>query len=218
MKLSKGQLEALWTSAGGTPGSAHLAAAIALAESGGDSNATNHNTDGSTDRGLWQINTVHGSQSTYSIPGNVRAAISISSNGHDWSPWTTYKTGAYQQFMSGATGATSLPAGMHNTGILELVPGFGGPSAKAFEKDLKSAIPGAGTLLEGANSLNPFSSLTTFFGDLQKVFEPAFWIRVGKVLLGVFLLLTGLLGMANVPGPVEVAGKAKGVAIAAGAL
>lgn len=210
MKLSKGQLEALWTSAGGTPGAAHLAAAVALAESGGESSATNHNTDGSTDRGLWQINSIHGSQSTYSIPGNVRSAISISSNGHDWGPWTTYKSGAYQQFMGGGTA--------HNAGILELIPGFGGPSAKSLEKDLKQGVPGAGPLLEGADKLNPFSSLNTFVGDLQKIFEPAFWIKVGKVLFGVFLLLTGLLGMANAPGAIEVAGKGKDVALAAGIL
>jgi hypothetical protein len=28
--------------------------------------------------------------------GNAKAAIIISNNGHDWAPWTTYVTGAYE--------------------------------------------------------------------------------------------------------------------------
>lgn len=93
-------LEALWVKEGGNPSAQHMAAAIALAESSGNPNSENHNTDGSIDRGLWQINSVHGAQSTFNIPANTKAAISISSNGRDWSPWATYKNGAYRQFMA----------------------------------------------------------------------------------------------------------------------
>lgn len=98
-RLSYGQLEDLWVSAGGNPASKAIAAAIAMAESGGVINASNHNSNGSTDRGLWQINSVHGSQSTFDEMGNARAAVAISSNGSNWTPWVTYNTGAYKRFL-----------------------------------------------------------------------------------------------------------------------
>ena len=94
--LSCHGLEALWESAGGSSGTAFTAAEIAMAESSGRQYASLDNTNGTTDRGYWQINSVHGSLSTYDPAGNARAAVQISGNGTDWSPWVTYNTGAYQ--------------------------------------------------------------------------------------------------------------------------
>jgi hypothetical protein len=93
--LDCSQLEALWESAGGSPRAAFLAAEIAMAESSGRQYASLYNTNGTTDRGYWQINSVHGSLSTFDARGNARAAVLISSDGTDWTPWTTYQTGAY---------------------------------------------------------------------------------------------------------------------------
>lgn len=92
------QLEGIWVQAGGSPGSAPIAAAVAMAESGGNSTATGQDS-GSVDRGLWQINSVHGNQSTYDVMGNARAAVAISNGGTNWSPWTTYTSGAYKQYL-----------------------------------------------------------------------------------------------------------------------
>lgn len=89
------QLEALWESAGGAPGAAFMAAEIAEAESGGRQYATLADDGGTVDRGYWQINSSHGSLSTFSAYGNARAAVLISGDGTDWTPWTTYLTGAY---------------------------------------------------------------------------------------------------------------------------
>jgi hypothetical protein len=94
--LSCSGLEALWESAGGSRSAAFTAAEIAMAESSGRQYATNTNGGASTDRGYWQVNSVHGAQSTYDAYGNARAAIQISGNGTDFSPWVTYQTGAYQ--------------------------------------------------------------------------------------------------------------------------
>jgi hypothetical protein len=94
--LSCSGLESLWKSAGGSPGAAFTAAEVAMAESGGRRYATNTNGGASTDRGYWQINDIHGAQSTYDAYGNARAAVQISGDGADWSPWVTYQTGAYQ--------------------------------------------------------------------------------------------------------------------------
>jgi LysM repeat protein len=85
-------LEALWKAAGGAPGSAFIAAEIAMAESGGRQYAHSP----TNDFGYWQINGVHGAMATYNPIGNAKAAIAISSNGHNWRAWTTYVTGAYR--------------------------------------------------------------------------------------------------------------------------
>jgi LysM repeat protein len=89
--LSCGGLEALWERAGGSKAEAFIAAEIAEAESGGRQYALSP-TD---DRGYWQINAGHGALSTYDPYGNARAAIEISSDGTNWSAWTTYTSGAY---------------------------------------------------------------------------------------------------------------------------
>lgn len=111
-------LKSLWQQAGGSAIVADMAAAVAMAESGGDPNATNTNSDGSTDRGLWQINSVHGSQSTTDPLANAKAAVQISSNGSNWRPWcTTWSgpcTGSYLD--SSAPVMKYLPSGS-NTGI-----------------------------------------------------------------------------------------------------
>ena len=52
--------------------------------------------NGTVDRGYWQINSIHGVLSTYDAAGNARAAVQLSGDGTDWSPWVTYATAAYQ--------------------------------------------------------------------------------------------------------------------------
>jgi len=85
-------LESLWNYAGGNSSHAFMAAEIATAESGGNPNAYSP----TNDVGLWQINrTAWGSMATYDPYRNARSAISISRNGTNWSPWTTYTSGAY---------------------------------------------------------------------------------------------------------------------------
>jgi LysM repeat protein len=90
--LSCGGLEALWEDAGGSSGEAVMAASIAMAESGGNQYALSP-TD---DFGYWQINGSWGpTLATYNALGNAKAAVQISANGTNWSPWTTYTSGAY---------------------------------------------------------------------------------------------------------------------------
>ena len=79
------------------------AVAIAMAESGLQPNATHVNTDGSVDRGLWQINNAaHPDVSDSSAFDPVTAAqdmLNISNGGTNWNPWVTYQTGAYLQYL-----------------------------------------------------------------------------------------------------------------------
>jgi LysM repeat protein len=90
--LSCGGLEELWEQAGGSSGEAVTAASIAMAESSGQQFATG----GVGERGYWQINPNHGSLSTYDPLGNAKAAVIISDNGQNWSPWTTFTSGAFR--------------------------------------------------------------------------------------------------------------------------
>jgi LysM repeat protein len=89
--LSCSGLEQLWDTAGGNPSDAFMAAEIAMAESGGNQYALSP-TD---DYGYWQINASHGSLATFNAIGNAQAAIQISDDGTNWTPWTTFNTGAY---------------------------------------------------------------------------------------------------------------------------
>lgn len=95
-------LEQLWVNAGGNPQAAPTAAAIAEAESSGGQTSTNVNTNGTTDYGLWQINSAHfvenpgvynPSQLTADPTYNANAAIMLSggTKAHpNWSPWSTW--------------------------------------------------------------------------------------------------------------------------------
>ncbi len=89
--LSCAGLEQLWLDAGGSSAAEVTAASIAMAESGGNQFATG--TVG--ERGYWQINPVNGALSTYDPYGNARAAVIMSADGANWSPWTTFTSGAY---------------------------------------------------------------------------------------------------------------------------
>ena len=66
------------------------ALAIMQAESGGNPNATHLNHNGSVDKGLWQINSVHGNQNWYDPKINAdEAYLLYVSAGRSWRPWTT---------------------------------------------------------------------------------------------------------------------------------
>jgi LysM repeat protein len=85
-------LEELWEQAGGSSGQAITAASIAMAESSGQQFATG----AAGERGYWQINPDHGSLSTYDPLGNAKAAVAISGDGTNWTPWTTFTSGIYR--------------------------------------------------------------------------------------------------------------------------
>lgn len=166
-QYSYGQLESIWIQNGGNKVYAPIAAAIAMAESGGNSDATNHNTNGSVDRGLWQVNSVWGGLSTYDVNANAKAAVQISQNGHNWQPWTTFKTGAYLQFLKGNVPASAAGGNAPTPASTTGLPGFSFPS-----------------------------EITTFFSDTSKFVDklmwlamPSSWLRIGAFLVGLGLLL-----------------------------
>lgn len=108
MILGTDQLTGL-AQAAGSSGDVTTAVAVALAESSGDSAAVGKNADGSRDRGLWQINDrAHPEVSdacAFDPSCNARAAYTISNGWTDFTPWTTYISGAYQQYLPSASTA-----------------------------------------------------------------------------------------------------------------
>lgn len=109
-RLSYGQLEGLWNKAGGPPSAAAIAAAIALAESGGADVMQQGQPFAETGWGYWQI-TPGGPQ--YLDPmTNARAAVGkYHGAGDTFSPWTTFVDGAYRAFLKGGV-PPSMAAGL----------------------------------------------------------------------------------------------------------
>jgi Lysozyme like domain len=96
-------------SVGADNASADTAAAISLAESGGHWSDHNSNPGTGDDSiGLWQINLRAHPQyrnvNLYNIAQNAEAMRSISVNFLNWTPWSTYNSGAYRKFLRGAGG------------------------------------------------------------------------------------------------------------------
>lgn len=80
-----------------------LAAAIALAESGGVPNALLKSSREHS-VGLWQINTLvhpYTPEDMRDPLKNAAAALAISKLGTDWTPWSAFKNGKYLQFRTG---------------------------------------------------------------------------------------------------------------------
>lgn len=91
--------------AGFTGEGLRIAVAVALAESGGRENARGVNSDSrrTVDRGPWQINSYWHREvpdaEAYNYDAAAHHAFRISGGGRNWSPWTTYKTGAYRRHL-----------------------------------------------------------------------------------------------------------------------
>jgi hypothetical protein len=97
-QMSYAQLEALWIAAGGPKGVANVAAAIAMAESGGYDQMQQGQPLATTGWGYWQI--TPGGPQYYNPMTNARQAVA-DYDGRGFEPWTTYNDGAYQQFLHG---------------------------------------------------------------------------------------------------------------------
>lgn len=170
------------------PHAAQVATAIALAESGGDASATNHNINGSTDYGLWQINSIHSdilSSGQWSDPNsNSQMAYKVYSQaGNSFRPWVTYNTGKYLAFM---------------------------PRAAKAESSVKNGIKS-----QGQKQLHNLQSGGNAFDALT---DPSFWSRIAFAILGGILLLWSAMKMTGnnqlSQGTKSIVGAAAKVAVA----
>lgn len=146
------------------------AVAISIAENlAGDPSAEHHNSDGSIDRGLWQINSVHNFPvSQLNDPqGNARAAFQVwSEAGRSWRPWSTFKDAKYMAYYQrGQFAAKNRQAPDPNAGPQILIPG---------DSSLQSVVD--------------------FFKFISNAHN---WQRIGMFILGGILIIIGLFKLSG---------------------
>ena len=194
MKYTYKQLMDLWVQAGGSRFYAPIAAAVAMAESGGNPNAINRNTNKSVDRGLWQINSIHGSLSKMDPLANAKAAVKISKGGTNWKPWVAYTTGKYQTFLQDVTTRNTQegPSTARNIGPKRVTEGSL-PETLGSAWDSAMAVP----------------------NFLKALGDPNTWLRVGEGLLGAIAVVGGMVILVKViadkSGATESVGKIVGL-------
>lgn len=149
MKRTASQIYAANRAAGFSVANAIVLTAIALAESGGDDTALGdvgleNNTWGAS-YGLYQVRTLKAQTGTgqtrdiswlaASDANQAAAAFQISRGGQDFSPWTTYTSGRYQQFLGQAQAAAQAsPSAAAAT--LAAAPGMGSSSTASGVRDI----------------------------------------------------------------------------------
>jgi len=170
MAFSLSQLLSYAQGAGFTGQSANTAAAIAMAESGGNPNAINYSDPGGS-YGLTQINGAAWGPGATSTLGNPSEAFNqmfnISQGGTNFTPWSSFNNGSYLGPLSelaGGGGGTTLGSG---SGIFGMLGG-------------SSALQG---LLGGSSGSGSGSSQTSWLASIG-------YFLLGLVLLGIgaFLL------------------------------
>lgn len=140
--LTDSQIAGYAKGAGFPPGEIATAVAVALAESSGRTDATNRNSNGSRDYGLWQINSVHSallaSGDKFNPADNARMAYQVwKSSG--WRAWSTYKSGRYRAYLprgTTASGAAAIGGGGGTTDLGASFPSLGNP----FESVLSGGL------------------------------------------------------------------------------
>lgn len=104
-KLSDAQIATLMRNAGFPAAEIPTGVAVALAESGGNSDAVGPvNSNGTRDWGLFQINDVHknrpGFANRMDPQTNTNLAFAIWKDaGGKWTPWSTFNSGRYRTFL-----------------------------------------------------------------------------------------------------------------------
>ena len=211
-----GQLETLWTSAGGSKALAPLMAAIALAESGGNPGALNLTDNGGTQTsvGLWQVsNGTHSYPADWATPAGNAAEAVAKYKSQGLGAWGTYTSGAYQQYYQGSAPATSLPQG--GTAQLDSatgVPGWLQGAADVAEGPfgIINAIGSelVGTVSGGVGTAQSFEgiwkSLDTFAREgealltgIEWLFVPSHWVRIIAFAFGIGFGIPGLRDLSR---------------------
>lgn len=210
-----GQLESIWMQAASgtkyaTKTWAALMAAIALAESAGNPDATNPTDNGGTQTswGLWQISLGNHSEPApnWNDPiENAKLAIGkLDSQG--LTAWGTYNSGAYKQFLQGSvppqtvtdtgtgtgTGTgnqTATTASFNPMGWVEhaIVPFSWFGSLITGITNVPSSIGDVATAITGL-----VRALTKIIELILLLFRPDFWLRVFSAGVGVLALGAGL--------------------------
>lgn len=164
------------------------AAAIAFAESSGNPTATNKNSNGSTDYGLWQINSVHGAllkQGEWSNPAdNAKMAYKVYSDaGNSFKPWVTYKTGAYLKYMAQATASVAGSGAEALTG------------SDLLNDAAQSATDATGAVDSALSTADKFVDIYNM--AYSAITSKNYWIRMAMFVAGGSMVTIGLLRIST---------------------
>jgi hypothetical protein len=177
------------------------ATAVAFAESGGNPSASHRNTNGSTDYGLWQINTIHGSllnQGDRNNPAdNAKMAYTVWQRaGGKWTPWATYNSQKFRTYLPQAT----LAAGNPTLPTTTTQPTPQSPEGTG-------AVPAGGATAtdpaaaQSAGILDTLGSLAQSFGAIPKIIgtllSGGLWLRVGAFIAGGILIMFSLIRLSG---------------------
>lgn len=191
-KLTLGQIKTAAANAGFKEPNLSIAVAVAWAESGGDTLATNHNNDShhSTDYGLWQINSYWNADvlkmGDWRDP-LVNAQMAYREwQQHGWGDWVTFKNGSFASHLGNAQHAKQEPVPLLETppGAHVITPdsGFSVPNPLQPAQDaFGAAKAGVGAVLDAGKWL----------ANQQN------WVRIAEVALGGALVVAGLSLLAR---------------------
>ena len=121
--MNLAELRQLAAQVGFPDASLDVAAAVAMAESGGNPAAVG---DQGNSLGLWQVNVPSHPQykgTDLLMPEqNARAALTISKGGTDWSPWSTFTTKdptkSYKRFLPAGPPSPAMPVGPDTPAVI----------------------------------------------------------------------------------------------------
>jgi len=219
--VNQSQIYSLAKNAGLPDDKARIAAAIAMAESGGNPNDLNDNPGtGDLSYGLWQINMIGSmgpsrramyglskNEDLFNPVINARVMSAISHQGQNFTAWSTYKDGKYNQYLTTSVAWVPVPTPFGTVPV----PTSPGDVAGAVTGGLSDAV---GAAVSAGNAV---------VSTGKWVSNPRNWVRVGYVIGGSVLVIVGLghmlsqtgAGQAVVSGTKKVVSTGKKVAVAA---
>ncbi len=192
--LTAGQMTALAEKAGFNKNDAKIMGAIGMAESPGDPNAHNTNAKtGDNSYGLWQINMlgsmgpsrrksfgISNNEELFNPSVNAKAAYKIYKS-QGLGAWSTYKTGAYKDYLNGATADNTADSSTtEQAGWTDSIPGV------SEVADVAEAVIKAGSWIS----------------------TPSNWVRVLYVMGGGVIIVAGIAYLAKDTAIQSVAGSA----------
>lgn len=171
MTLTDAQIAGAAKSAGFSGSNLAKAVAVALAESSGNPNAHNA-VPPDNSYGLWQINMLgsmgparrkqfglSSNNDLFNPNTNAKAAYAIAGGGKNFTPWSTYTSGAYLRYMSRANKAA------------------GNPDSASGSSN--------GTGVQQVGLISGMDSISAFFDFIS---DPNTWLRLGMILGGAGLV------------------------------
>lgn len=191
MQLSAKEIGAVAYFVGFPMSQVPTAVAVALAESSGNTDAINHNSNGSTDHGLWQINDkAHADLITkygnINDPiANGRAALAVyKAAGNSWSPWSTYTSGAYKSHLTSANTSAAKDGANNDLTTIQSFPN---------DETITATAPSPLSSMT-SNLTSGLSGITSALGTLT---SSSTWLRIGAVVGAVLLVLVGVVFMVE---------------------